>query len=113
MTSPWNDPTGGQGFPRADVAYPAQGAHPYRKESDPLPPHVIVLFGATGDLAKRKLIPGLAHLAASELTPAVRVVASSLEDYTDEQFRDIAHQAIDEFAHHKLTPEQWEIFAKT
>ena len=112
MTTPWNDPADGQGL-RADVAYPAQGAHPYRRESDPLPPHVIVLFGATGDLAKRKLIPGLAHLAASDLTPAVRVVASSLEDYTDEQFREIAHQAIDEFAHHKLSPEQWETFAKT
>ncbi len=112
MTTPWNDPADGQGL-RADVAYPAQGAHPYRRESDPLPPHVIVLFGATGDLAKRKLIPGLAHLAASDLTPAVRVVASSLEDHTDEQFREIAHQAIDEFAHHKLTPEQWETFAKT
>ncbi len=27
--------------------------------------HVIVLFGATGDLAKRKLLPGLFHLAVA------------------------------------------------
>ena len=29
---------------------------------EPLRPHVIVLFGATGDLARRKLLPGLLHL---------------------------------------------------
>jgi glucose-6-phosphate 1-dehydrogenase len=29
----------------------------------PLRPHVMVLFGATGDLARRKLLPGLFHLA--------------------------------------------------
>src|SRR5262249_59267426 len=32
--------------------------------------HVIVLFGATGDLAKRKLLPGLFHLAKSHLLPS-------------------------------------------
>ena len=31
--------------------------------------HVIVIFGATGDLAKRKLLPGLFHLAATGLMP--------------------------------------------
>ena len=29
----------------------------------PVKPHVIVLFGATGDLARRKLLPGLLHLS--------------------------------------------------
>jgi hypothetical protein len=31
--------------------------------------HIIVMFGATGDLAKRKLLPGLFHLATSDLRP--------------------------------------------
>ena len=31
--------------------------------------HVIVVFGATGDLARRKLLPGLFHLAAAGLMP--------------------------------------------
>jgi glucose-6-phosphate 1-dehydrogenase len=31
--------------------------------------HVIVLFGATGDLAKRKLLPGIFHLAEAGLMP--------------------------------------------
>ena len=34
-----------------------------------LPPHVIVLFGATGDLAQRKLFPGLLHLQNEGLLP--------------------------------------------
>ena len=38
--------------------------------SAPRPPnHVIILFGATGDLARRKLLPGLFHLAAAGLMP--------------------------------------------
>ncbi len=36
----------------------------------PIPPHVIVLFGATGDLARRKLLPGLFHLSRAGLLPA-------------------------------------------
>ena len=34
-----------------------------------LSPHVFVLFGATGDLAKRKLFPGLYRLAAASRLP--------------------------------------------
>ncbi len=41
-------------------------------------PHVIVLFGATGDLAKRKLLPGLFHLAAAGLLPqGYRIIGSA------------------------------------
>ena len=40
--------------------------------------HVIVLFGATGDLAKRKLLPGLFHLAAAGLMPErYRIIGSA------------------------------------
>ena len=40
--------------------------------------HVIVLFGATGDLAKRKLLPGLFHLAKSGLLPdSYQVIGSA------------------------------------
>ena len=37
-------------------------------------PHLIVLFGATGDLAKRKLLPGIMHLLGSGLVPDLRLV---------------------------------------
>src|ERR1700728_2357830 len=40
--------------------------------------HIIVLFGATGDLAKRKLLPGLFHLAVAGLLPQrYRIVGTS------------------------------------
>ena len=43
-------------------------------------PTTIVLFGATGDLAKRKLIPGLLHLFQSRLVDDLRVVGTSLDE---------------------------------
>ena len=78
------------------ISYPAPDARPRRHDSDPLDPHVIVLFGATGDLAKRKLIPGLAYLDQSELAPNIEIVATSLEDITDDEFRELAKEAIDD-----------------
>ena len=45
----------------------------------PLEPHVIVLFGATGDLARRKLLPGLLHLSRAGLMSEFRIVGVSLE----------------------------------
>ncbi len=47
-----------------NVAYPA--GRPLRGRAVNLvAPHVVVLFGATGDLARRKLLPGLSVLAES------------------------------------------------
>jgi glucose-6-phosphate 1-dehydrogenase len=83
-----------------------------RGDLDHLPPHVIVLFGATGDLARRKLLPGLAHLAASALAPDIRVIGSSLEEMDDDAFRKVAQEAIDEFGSHRLTAEEWQSFAE-
>ena len=49
------------------------------KNGSPRPEnHVIVLFGATGDLARRKLLPGLFHLHAAGLLPReYRVIGAS------------------------------------
>ena len=60
--------------------------------------HVLVIFGATGDLAKRKLLPGLWHLANAGLLPNhFRIVGSAPAQYavTDEQFRQHAKDAVD------------------
>lgn len=94
------------------ISYPAPSAHPHHHVSAPLDPHVIVLFGATGDLAKRKLLPGLAYLNQSELAPDIKIVATSLEDFSNDEFRELAEKALDSFGAHKLTPEQWANFAK-
>lgn len=63
-----------------------------------LPPHVIVLFGATGDLAKRKLFPGLLHLQNAGLLPEdFRVIGSGRHSPgTDDEFRDRIRDALDD-----------------
>jgi glucose-6-phosphate 1-dehydrogenase len=69
------------------IAYPSPSSRPFRRDLDPLAPHVIVLFGATGDLSKRKLLPGLAYLAESALAPDIRVVGTAMEDISSDEFR--------------------------
>jgi glucose-6-phosphate 1-dehydrogenase len=99
-------------YPPQTISYPALGARRGRSGTEPIAPHVVVLFGATGDLARRKLLPGLAHLAStSTLAPDIRVVATSLEDFDDDAFREFAQSAVKEFGTHPLTTEQWETFA--
>ena len=65
------------------IAYPAPGSRPHRRDGENIEPHVIVLFGATGDLAKRKLLPGMAYLVPRSWLPKIRVVGTSLEDLTE------------------------------
>src|SRR4051794_34864754 len=90
--------------PRAaqTISYPAGDARRSRTALEKADPHVIVLFGATGDLARRKLLPGMAHLVSSELAPAIRVVGTSLEEMSDSEFREFARRAVDEFGNHPL-----------
>ncbi|MDF9715195.1 glucose-6-phosphate dehydrogenase [Nocardioides sp. ChNu-153] len=66
----------------------------------PPPPHVVVLFGATGDLAERKLFPALLRLAASGWLPAsYRVIGSGRHSPgSDEEFRDGLRDALVEQA---------------
>jgi glucose-6-phosphate 1-dehydrogenase len=93
-----------------NIAYPAVGLHRRRQRDDPIPPHVVVLFGATGDLARRKLLPGLARLVESHLAPELRVVGTSLDEKSGEEFQDFAREAISEFSAGKVTDEQIEEF---
>ena len=67
-----------------------------------------MLFGATGDLSRRKLLPGLTYLALSALTPDIQVVGTSLEDMDDEAFRAFAQEAVTEFGTRRLSDEQWD-----
>jgi len=66
-------------------------------EMPPLAPHVIVMFGACGDLAQRKLLPGLLHLAQAGLLPECRIIGTSLDEFDDAGFRRLARQACTEF----------------
>jgi len=79
----------------------------------PRHPHLVVLVGATGDLARRKLLPGLFHLASSGFVPGCRVVGVSLDDFDADGFRKFARAALDEFSQRKVTDEAWQAFAET
>src|ERR1700680_2724787 len=77
-----------------------------------LEPHVIVLFGATGDLAARKLLPGLLHLSMTGMMPEYRIVGSSTRDMSDEEFRHLARHACDQYATGKISLLQWANFER-
>ena len=94
------------------IAYPAPDARPRSREIEPLAPHVIVLFGATGDLAKRKLIPGMAYLAASDLAPDIRVVGTAMDDMSTDEFRALARRSVESFGTHKVDDAAWAQFAE-
>ena len=57
-----------------NVTDAAVGAKQHKSGAEP---HVVVMFGATGDLARRKLLPGLLHLSCSKLAPEMRVIGTS------------------------------------
>jgi glucose-6-phosphate 1-dehydrogenase len=70
-------------------------------------PYVIVLFGATGDLAARKLLPGLLHLSQSGLLSDFRIIGTSTSNLSDEDFRHLARHAVDQYATGKISLLQW------
>jgi glucose-6-phosphate 1-dehydrogenase len=78
-----------------------------------LPPCAFVLFGATGDLTRRKIIPALFDLSLQNLLPdPFVVVAFARRDKTDESFREDLKAAMKEFAPKLPTDgDEWEQFA--
>src|SRR5918994_1200656 len=98
----------------ATVAWMEVATGPRDVSPDALPaiePHVIVLFGATGDLARRKLLPGLLHLSEAGLMPGVPGVGTSLEELDDHGFREFAKRSCGELARRPVSPDQLETFA--
>jgi glucose-6-phosphate 1-dehydrogenase len=86
---------------------PAKGTHARPS------PHIIVLFGATGDLAKRKLLPGLYHLFVAGLLPEkFAVIGTSPPEFavSEDDFRKHARSACDEFGVAKPFGAPWEKF---
>ncbi len=78
-------------------------------------PCVLTIFGATGDLTKRKLMPALYNLAREGQLPAhFCCVAFARRDKTHEEFRQEMKEAVSQFS--RVTPldeELWEHFAST
>lgn len=77
----------------------------------PGPPTTIILFGATGDLSRRKLLPGLFHLLRTGLVPEMKVVGTSLEQHTRESFIEFAQGSLADHAE-QVTEDDWRDFAR-
>ena len=75
-------------------------------------PHVIVLFGATGDLARRKLVPGLFRLSRTQPMPEFEIVGTSGMGLDDDGFRAYASEACKEFCQPPIDPPKWDSFAR-
>ncbi|HEX2050322.1 MAG TPA: glucose-6-phosphate dehydrogenase [Actinomycetota bacterium] len=74
--------------------------------------HVIVIFGANGDLSRRKLVPALFHLFVEGLMPErFRVVGNSRSGMTDAEFREFARDAVREFSRCDPSGDAWDEFA--
>jgi glucose-6-phosphate 1-dehydrogenase len=74
-------------------------------------PCVMVIFGATGDLTKRKLIPSLYNLASQQLlVKEVTIVGFGIDNYNTDTFRDYLSKDVKTFATGEVNPELWNIF---
>jgi glucose-6-phosphate 1-dehydrogenase len=76
-------------------------------------PQVVVLVGATGDLSKRKLLPGLFHLATAGFIPGCRIIGLSLDNIDADGFRAIAREALNQFSTRPVKEADWAAFAET
>ena len=76
-------------------------------------PQVVVLVGATGDLARRKLLPGLFHLSSLGFIPGCRIIGVSLDDLDADGFRKFARDALTEFSTRKVAQSDWDAFSNS
>ena len=86
-------------------------------ENDPLfktamntnPPCIMVIFGAAGDLTKRKLIPALYNLKKSNLlSDNFAVIGVARAEINDQEFRRRLSDEVREFASEEIEPEVWQ-----
>ncbi len=78
----------------------------------PPPPQAIVVFGASGDLARRKILPALYQLYRQSLLPErAAVVGYARTDWDDDAFREHARTAVEAFSRSPLDEDVWKGFA--
>jgi glucose-6-phosphate 1-dehydrogenase len=80
----------------------------------PVEPCTIVIFGASGDLTARKLVPALYHLAKDkQMPPTFRIIGFARREKTDDSWRAELRTALGQFSRTKPVDEKvWSEFAK-
>src|SRR5512134_3105158 len=75
-------------------------------------PISIIIFGASGDLTQRKLIPSLFNLCRKGRLPTqFRIIGYGGTEFSDDQFRAHIEEGVKKFASFEFKPEQWADFA--
>jgi glucose-6-phosphate 1-dehydrogenase len=76
-------------------------------------PVMLVVFGASGDLSNRKLIPALYHLAYQNLLPPnFSILGFARTKYTDEEFRELAREGVKEYGLNGIDDHIWHWFSQ-
>jgi len=76
-------------------------------------PLILVIFGASGDLTKRKLVPALYQLKrARRLPPEITIVGVARRDWSHEYFREQMREGIEDFSDGIESEEVWKDFAE-
>ena len=76
-------------------------------------PFTLVIFGGSGDLARRRLIPALYNLLLDGLLPAdYAVIGLGRKSMTDEEFRDVVREGVKTHSRQELIQEKWRDFER-
>lgn len=93
------------------AANPLTAGLPAESTPDPL---IMVIFGATGDLAHRKLLPALYKLSAAHmLPPHFGVVGVARREKRNENYRTEMREAVEQHSDVPIVPEVWDSFAES
>src|SRR5262245_34758535 len=75
-------------------------------------PQVVVLMGATGDLSRRKLLPGLFQLSRVGFIPGCRIIGVSRDELDTDGFRTIVREALHQSSTRGISEADWAAFAE-
>jgi glucose-6-phosphate 1-dehydrogenase len=75
-------------------------------------PTTILIFGASGDLTHRKLIPALYNLSRKNNLSDIQVIGTSRSQYSHEEFRNRLREGLDQFSPHSFEQESWDRFSQ-
>jgi len=76
-------------------------------------PQIIVIFGASGDLTQRKLVPALYHMRRERrIPPETTIVGVARRDWSDEYFREHMREGIEQFSDGVGAEELWQDFSQ-
>lgn len=76
-------------------------------------PQILIIFGASGDLTQRKLVPALYHLKKERrLPPEMTIVGVARRDWSHDYFREQMREGVEQFSDGIGSEELWKDFAE-